>query len=76
VHGGKETQKDFSYEILSFGEIMKFVDFLDDEINFHKEHQNRWYWKVICKIFGMKECQEVLVDELEFIQFYYGRFHE
>lgn len=55
---------------------MNFIDFLDSEIAFHKEVENPWYWKLICIIFGKKECHEVLVDELEFIRFNYGRYHD
>jgi hypothetical protein len=50
---------------------MKFIDLLDIEISFHKEVENPWYWKVICKLFHKKECHEVLVNELGFLRFYY-----
>jgi hypothetical protein len=53
--------------------MIQFIDLLNGEITFHSEIENPWYWRWICKLFGKKECHEVVVGELEYLKGYLAR---
>jgi hypothetical protein len=46
----------------------KITELLDQEIAFHSEVENPWYWRWICKLFQKRECHKVLVNELRFLK--------
>ena len=41
--------------------------FIEDEISFHREHENPWYWKIIHRIFRKRLASDIVVNELGMI---------
>jgi hypothetical protein len=49
-------------------QYQKLKDLINEEIAFHSEIENPWYWQWICKLFGRHECHIVLLNELRFLK--------
>jgi len=49
-------------------QYQKLKDLINEEIAFHSEIEEPWYWRLICKIFRKSECHEVLLNELRFLK--------
>jgi hypothetical protein len=46
----------------------KINEILDQEIAFHIDTKNLWYWRWICSLFGKPECHVILTNELRFLK--------
>lgn len=49
----------------------RFLEFLQDEINFHESHHDTWYYLLFCKLTGSRPAKDVVIGEIKWIRHYY-----